>query len=132
MGSRTRHLDHRRGHPHHLMLDDSRLAGLRRGLNRVNPPLREASDAEACAARWPMVSSTVCGHRPRPTRRAGEVLRVLGGPAGNAWPADRAVRGGGHGGGAGPAGLARVARVMSENPARIVGLDDQGRPLEVG
>jgi len=25
-----------------------------------------------------------------------------------------------------------VARVMSENPARIVGLDDQGRPLEVG
>ena len=25
-----------------------------------------------------------------------------------------------------------VARVMSENPSRIVGLDDQGRPLEVG
>jgi len=25
-----------------------------------------------------------------------------------------------------------VARVMSENPARIVGLDDHGRPLEVG
>ena len=25
-----------------------------------------------------------------------------------------------------------VARVMSENPAGIVGLDDQGRPLEVG
>jgi len=25
-----------------------------------------------------------------------------------------------------------VARVMSESPARIVGLDDQGRPLEVG
>ena len=25
-----------------------------------------------------------------------------------------------------------VARVMSENPARIVGLDDQGRLLEVG
>ena len=25
-----------------------------------------------------------------------------------------------------------VARVMSENPARIVGLPDQGRPLEVG
>ena len=25
-----------------------------------------------------------------------------------------------------------VARVMSENPAEIVGLPDQGRPLEVG
>ncbi|MGV0801057.1 amidohydrolase family protein, partial [Mycolicibacterium elephantis] len=25
-----------------------------------------------------------------------------------------------------------VARVMSENPARIVGLPDQGRPLQVG
>ena len=25
-----------------------------------------------------------------------------------------------------------VARVIGENPARIVGLDDQGRPLEVG
>jgi dihydroorotase len=25
-----------------------------------------------------------------------------------------------------------VARVMSENPARIVGLPDQGRPLEIG
>ena len=25
-----------------------------------------------------------------------------------------------------------LARVMSENPASIVGLDDQGRPLEVG
>jgi dihydroorotase len=25
-----------------------------------------------------------------------------------------------------------VARVMSENPARIVGLPDHGRPLEVG
>jgi dihydroorotase len=25
-----------------------------------------------------------------------------------------------------------VAGVMSENPARIAGLDDQGRPLEVG
>jgi dihydroorotase len=25
-----------------------------------------------------------------------------------------------------------VARVMSENPARIAGLPDQGRPLEVG
>jgi dihydroorotase len=25
-----------------------------------------------------------------------------------------------------------VARVMSESPARIVGLPDQGRPLEVG
>jgi dihydroorotase len=25
-----------------------------------------------------------------------------------------------------------VARVMSENPARIAGLSDQGRPLEIG
>lgn len=32
--------------PHHLLLDDSRLADYD-GRNRVNPPLREASDAEA-------------------------------------------------------------------------------------
>src|SRR5690606_12928412 len=32
--------------PHHLMLDDSRLASYD-GRNRVNPPLREAGDAEA-------------------------------------------------------------------------------------
>ena len=32
--------------PHHLLLDDSRLATYD-GRNRVNPPLREASDAEA-------------------------------------------------------------------------------------
>ncbi len=32
--------------PHHLLLDDSRLATYD-GVNRVNPPLREASDAQA-------------------------------------------------------------------------------------
>ncbi len=36
--------------PHHLMLDDSRLASYD-GRNRVNPPLREAADA--AGGRWP-------------------------------------------------------------------------------
>ena len=38
--------------PHHLMLDDSRLAGYD-GLNRVNPPLREPPMPRRCVTRWP-------------------------------------------------------------------------------
>ena len=44
--------------PHHLLLDDSRLASYD-GVNRVNPPLREATDAPPCARRSPTGSSTV-------------------------------------------------------------------------
>ena len=54
------------------------------------------------------------------------------GPAGDAGAADRAVGGGAHDGGAGPAGLARRGRVLSERPAEIAGLPDQGRPIAVG
>ncbi len=44
--------------PHHLLLDDARLASYD-GVNRVNPPLREASDAVALRQALATGSSTV-------------------------------------------------------------------------
>ncbi len=66
--------------PHHLLLDDSRLATYD-GVNRVNPPLREASDAAGAAAGPGRRGDRLRGHRSRPARRAREVLRVLRRPA---------------------------------------------------
>ena len=117
--------------PHHLMLDDSRL-GSYDGLNRVNPPLREKSDVTALrhALAEGVIECVATDHAPhaeqekccefasaRPGMLGLEtalsvVVATMVAPGLLDW------RG--------------VARVMSENPARIVGLDDQGRPLEVG
>jgi dihydroorotase len=117
--------------PHHLLLDDSRLATYD-GVNRVNPPLREASDAQALrqALADGVIDCVATDHAPHAEHekccefsvaRPGMlglqtalsvVVQTMVAPGLLDW------RG--------------VARVMSENPARIVGLDDQGRPLEVG
>ena len=117
--------------PHHLLLDDSRLATYD-GVNRVNPPLREASDAVALrqALADGVIDCVATDHAPHAEHekccefsvaRPGMlglqtalsvVVQTMVGPGLLDW------RG--------------IARVMSENPARIVGLDDQGRPLEVG
>ena len=111
------------------MLDDSRL-GSYDGVNRVNPAARGIRRRGAAPGAGRRVIDCR-GHRSRTACRTGEVLRVLRRPARHAGPADRAVGGGVDHGGAGAAGLARVAGDERE-PARIVGLDDQGRPLEVG
>jgi dihydroorotase len=117
--------------PHHLLLDDSRLATYD-GVNRVNPPLREAGDAQALrrALAEGVIDCVATDHAPHAEHekccefavaRPGMlglqtalsvVVQTMVAPGLLDW------RG--------------VARVMSENPARIVGLDDQGRPLEVG
>jgi len=117
--------------PHHLMLDDSRLSSYD-GRNRVNPPLREESDVQALrrALADGVIDCVATDHAPHAEHekccefsvaRPGMlglqtalsvVVSTMVGPGLLDW------RG--------------VARVMSENPARIVGLDDQGRPLEVG
>ncbi|MEV5647501.1 dihydroorotase [Nocardia sp. NPDC052254] len=117
--------------PHHLLLDDSRLETYD-AVNKVNPPLREAGDAQALrrAIAEGVIDCVATDHAPhaeqekccefaaaRPGMLGLEtalsiVVQTLVGPGLLDW------RG--------------VARVMSENPARIAGLDDQGRPIAVG
>ncbi|MBY8859588.1 dihydroorotase [Nocardia sp. CA2R105] len=117
--------------PHHLLLDDSRLETYD-AVNKVNPPLREASDAEALrrALADGVIDCVATDHAPhaeqdkccefaaaRPGMLGLEtalsvIVQTMVAPGLLDW------RG--------------VARVMSENPARIAGLDDQGRPLAVG
>ncbi|BBX14654.1 MULTISPECIES: dihydroorotase [Mycobacteriaceae] len=117
--------------PHHLMLDDSRLADYD-GRDRVNPPLREAADAAALrqALADGVIDCVATDHAPhaehekacefavaRPGMLGLEtalsvVVATMVAPGLLSWR--------------------DVARVMSERPAQIVGLPDQGRPLEVG
>ncbi|MCF8588005.1 dihydroorotase [Gordonia liuliyuniae] len=117
--------------PHHLLLDDSRLETYD-GVNKVNPPLREASDVAAlrqgladgaidCVAtdHAPHASQEKCCEfsQARPGMLGLETaLSIIVDTMVNAELLD--WRG--------------VARVMSERPAEIVGLDDQGRPIAVG
>ena len=117
--------------PHHLMLDDSRLASYD-GVNRVNPPLRESSDTEALrrALADGVIDCVATDHAPHAEHeKCREFALARPGMLGLQTALSVVVatmvepglldwRG--------------VARVMSENPAQIVGLDDHGRPLEVG
>ncbi|MFC4602694.1 dihydroorotase [Rhodococcus kronopolitis] len=117
--------------PHHLLLDDSRLETYD-GVNRVNPPLREASDVAALRKGLAegILDCVATDHAPhaeqdkccefsaaRPGMLGLEtalaiVVQTMVTPGLLDW------RG--------------VARVMSERPAEIVGLTDQGRPIAVG
>jgi dihydroorotase len=117
--------------PHHLLLDDGRLATYD-GRNRVNPPLREASDAEALrqALADGVIDCVATDHAPHAEHekfcefslaRPG----MLGLQTALSVVVETMVR-------PGLLTWRDVARVMSENPARIVGLPDQGRPLEIG
>ncbi|MBS9532180.1 dihydroorotase [Mycobacterium sp. M1] len=117
--------------PHHLLLDDSRLSDYD-GRNRVNPPLREASDAQALrqALADGVIDCVATDHAPHAehektcefaTARPGMlglqtalsvVVQTMVEPGLLTWR--------------------DIARVLSERPAEIVGLPDQGRPLAVG
>ncbi len=117
--------------PHHLLLDDNRLASYD-GRNRVNPPLRETSDAEAL--RQALVDGTIdcvaTDHAPHAEHEkmcefANARPGMLGLQTALSVVVETLVR-------PGLLSWRDVARVMSENPARIVGLPDHGRPLEVG
>ena len=117
--------------PHHLMLDDSRLAGYD-GVNRVNPPLREEADAQALrrALADGVIDCVATDHAPHAEhekRCEFDVARpgMLGLQTALSVVVSTMVE-------PGLLDWRGVARVMSENPARIVGLDNQGRPLEVG
>lgn len=117
--------------PHHLLLDDGRLASYD-GRNRVNPPLRESSDAEALrqALVDGIIDCVATDHAPHAEHEKCcefSVARpgMLGLQTALSVVAETMVR-------PGLLTWRGVAKVMSEAPAGIVGLPDQGRPLEVG
>jgi len=117
--------------PHHLMLDDSRLVSYD-GVNRVNPPLREAADAQALrqALADGVIDCVATDHAPHAEQEkccefSAARPGMLGLQTALSVVAATMVA-------PGLLDWRGVARVMSENPARIAGLDDQGRPLEMG
>ncbi len=117
--------------PHHLLLDDSRL-NTYDGVNRVNPPLREASDAIALrqALADGVIDCVATDHAPHGTHeKCCEFAKARPGMLGLQTALSVVVETM-----VNPGLLTwrDVARVMSEAPAGIVGLPDQGRPLEVG
>ncbi len=117
--------------PHHLLLDDSRLTTYD-GVNRVNPPLREATDVQALrqALADGVLDCVATDHAPHAEQeKCCEFSQarpgMLGLQTALSVVVETMVQ-------TGLLDWRGVARVMSENPASIVGLDDQGRPLEVG
>jgi len=117
--------------PHHLLLDDERLTSYD-GRYRVNPPLREASDAHALreALAEGIIDCVATDHAPHAEHEkccefSAARPGMLGLQTALSVVVETMVR-------PGLLTWRDVARVMSEKPARIVGLPDQGRPLEVG
>ncbi|BBY53830.1 dihydroorotase [Mycobacterium koreense] len=117
--------------PHHLLLDDSRLTGYD-GRNRVNPPLRESSDTAALrqALADGVIDCVATDHAPHADHEkccefAAARPGMLGLQTALSVVAETMVV-------PGLLDWRGVAAVMSENPARIARLPDQGRPLEVG
>ncbi|MFT4042490.1 MAG: dihydroorotase [Gordonia sp. (in: high G+C Gram-positive bacteria)] len=117
--------------PHHLFLDDSRLETYD-AINKVNPPLREASDVAALrqALADGIVDCVATDHAPHAVQeKCCEFSQARPGMLGlqTALPivVETMVS-------PGLLDWRGVARVMSERPAQIVGLTDQGRPIAVG
>ncbi|WP_277675731.1 dihydroorotase [Saccharopolyspora rectivirgula] len=117
--------------PHHLLLTDERLATYD-PVNKVNPPLRTETDVRAL--RQALADGTVdcvaTDHAPHAAQdkdcewsaaRPG----MLGLQTALSIVVQTMVR-------AGLLDWRGVARVMSERPAEIAGLADQGRPVAVG
>jgi dihydroorotase len=117
--------------PHHLLLDDGLLSSYD-GRNRVNPPLRETSDVTALrtALAEGVIDCVATDHAPHAEQeKCCEFANARPGMLGlqtalSVVVTTMVVPG--------LLSWRDVARVMSEAPAAIVGLPDQGRPLEVG
>ncbi|HVK22493.1 MAG TPA: dihydroorotase [Actinokineospora sp.] len=117
--------------PHHLLLDDSRLTSYD-PVNKVNPPLRTATDAAALRAALAdgTIDVVATDHAPHAHQdkdcewsaaRPGMLGLQTALPIVVATMVEPGLldwRG--------------VARVMSERPAEIAGLPDHGRPIAVG
>jgi dihydroorotase len=117
--------------PHHLALDDARLATYD-GRNRVNPPLREAIDAQALrqALVDGVIDCVATDHAPHAEHeKVCEFANARPGMLGLQTALSVVVQTM-----VAPGLLSwrDVARVMSENPARIAGLPDHGRTLDIG
>lgn len=117
--------------PHHLLLDDDRLASYD-GVNRVNPPLREAADAEALrqALADGVIDCVATDHAPHADHEkccefSAASPGMLGLQTALSVVVATTVT-------SGLLSWRDVAKVMSENPAAIAGLPDHGRPLQVG
>ncbi|RMI30665.1 dihydroorotase [Nocardia stercoris] len=117
--------------PHHLLLDDSRLETYD-AVNKVNPPLRESGDAAALrqALADGVIDCVATDHAPHAEQDkccefAAARPGMLGLETALSIIVDTMVT-------PGLLDWRGVAAVMSENPARITGLDDQGRPIAVG
>jgi dihydroorotase len=117
--------------PHHLLLTDERLATYD-PVNKVNPPLRTESDVQVLreALAEGIVDCIATDHAPHAPQdkdcewsaaRPG----MLGLQTALSIVVETLVR-------PGLLDWRGVARVMSEKPADIAGLPDQGRPLAVG
>ena len=117
--------------PHHLLLDDSRLESYD-GVYRVNPPLREAHDTVALreALVAGVIDCVATDHAPHAAQeKCCEFAAARPGMLGleTALPIVAALLVE-----TGDMTWRDLARVMSVRPAEIAGLDDQGRPIEVG
>ncbi len=117
--------------PHHLLLDDSVLHTYD-PVNKVNPPLREVRDKTALrqALAEGIVDCVATDHAPHAAQeKCCEFAQAKPGMLGlqTALPiiVETLVK-------PGLLDWRGVARVMSERPAQIVELTDQGRPIEVG
>ena len=117
--------------PHHLLLDDTRLTSYD-GRDRVNPPLRETSDAVALrqALADGVIDCVATDHAPHAEHEkmcefAAARPGMLGLQTALSVVVETMVT-------PGLMTWRDIARVMSEAPAAIVALPDQGRPLEVG
>ncbi|MGH4003244.1 MAG: dihydroorotase, partial [Pseudonocardiaceae bacterium] len=117
--------------PHHLLLTDERLIGYD-PVNKVNPPLRTATDTQALRAALAegIVDCVATDHAPHAAQdkdcewsaaRPG----MLGLQTALSVVVATMVR-------PGLLDWRGVARVMSERPARIGGATEQGRPIAVG
>ena len=117
--------------PHHLLLDDERLATYD-PVNKVNPPLRTAADAKVLreALAEGVLDCVATDHAPHaPQDKDCEWAAARPGMLGLQTALSVVVRTMVE---PGLLDWRGVARVMSERPAAIAGLPDQGRPLEAG
>jgi dihydroorotase len=117
--------------PHHLLLTDERL-NTYDPVNKVNPPLRTSTDVEALrqALAEGVIDCVATDHAPHAVQdKDCEWSAARPGMLGLQTALSVVVRT------MVTTGLLDwrgVARVMSERPAEIAGLPDQGRPIEVG
>jgi len=117
--------------PHHLLLDDTRLSDYD-PVNKVNPPLREHTDVAALrtALAEGVIDCVATDHAPHaPQDKDCEFAAARPGMLGLQTALSVVARAMVE---TGLLDWRGVARVMSERPAAIAGLPDQGRPLEVG